>query len=66
MAHFLVPLAVAAAIVGISTAVLVRRDRRRMAAGPETLYIEESATPGTGETRRRVRMYQQRFLRERE
>ncbi|MEV0185172.1 hypothetical protein ACFY1J_44970 [Streptomyces sp. NPDC001406] len=66
MTSFLVPLATAALIVAVCTAVLVRRDRRRMPAHPETLRIESAATRNIRSTRRRAHAYQNRFLREHE
>ncbi|MFI5794333.1 hypothetical protein [Streptomyces sp. NPDC051677] len=66
MIYFLVPLAVAVLIVALGTTVLVRRDRRRLGAGPETLRIENEATLGLRGARRRAHAYQNRFLREHE
>ncbi|MEU9207793.1 hypothetical protein AB0D27_07515 [Streptomyces sp. NPDC048415] len=66
MVSFLIPLATAVLIIATSTTVLIRRDRRRMEAGAETLHIESAATRGLPDTRRRVHAYQQRFLRERD
>ncbi|NUP19326.1 MAG: hypothetical protein HOZ81_25205 [Streptomyces sp.] len=66
MVCFLVPLAVAVLIIGVSTAVLIRRDRRRLEAGSETVRLEAAATLGLREARRRARAYGNRFLRERE
>ncbi|WP_416986055.1 hypothetical protein [Streptomyces sp. T028] len=64
MTPFLVPLAVAALVVVVCTTVLVRRDRRRMAASVESLRIETAATRGLRDARRRAHAYQNRFLRE--
>ena len=66
MTYFLVPLTVAALIIALGTTVLIRRDRRRLDAGPETLRIENAATQGLREARRRAHAYQNRFLREHE
>ncbi|MFD1659157.1 hypothetical protein ACFSL4_13285 [Streptomyces caeni] len=62
---FLIPLAVAVLIVAVSTVVLVRRDRRRMAPHPEALRTEAAATRGIRDTRRRAHAHQNHFLRER-
>ncbi len=66
MTPFLIPLAAAVLIVVVCTAVLVRRDRRRMVASAESLRIQTTATRGIRETRRRTHAYGNRFLRERE
>lgn len=66
MVYFLTPLAAAVLIIAVSTAVLIRRDRRRPEAGSETLRIETVATAGLRDARRRARAYQNRFLREHE
>ncbi|MCH0562868.1 MULTISPECIES: hypothetical protein [unclassified Streptomyces] len=55
MTSFLVPLAAAALIVAAGTAVLVRRDRRYMAASPKTLRAEAAAARGVPVPRRRGR-----------
>ncbi len=66
MIYFLIPAAAAVLIIATSTAVLIRRDRRRMAGDVATMRIESAATRGMRDTRRRAHAYQLRFLRERE
>ncbi|AWT44585.1 MULTISPECIES: hypothetical protein [Streptomyces] len=66
MTPFLIPLAIATLIIAAGTAVLTRRDRRRMTNGTDTLRIETTATQGIRETRRRAHAYHNAFLRERE
>ncbi|MGV9991537.1 hypothetical protein [Streptomyces sp. NPDC003374] len=61
MLAFLFPLTAAMLIVAAGTAILVRRDRRRMADATDTPQIEAAATR---DTRRRAHAYRNRFLRE--
>ncbi|MEU3986028.1 hypothetical protein AB0F77_39230 [Streptomyces sp. NPDC026672] len=63
---FLIPLGVAVLIVVACTIVLVRRDRRLMAPSAEGLRIVAAATGEMRESRRRVRSYRNRYLRERD
>ncbi|GGW17844.1 hypothetical protein GCM10018980_31510 [Streptomyces capoamus] len=66
MTAFLVPLGAALLIVAVSTVVPARRDRRRRAASEDSLRIEEAATRGVREARRRAHAYRDAFLCERE
>lgn len=66
MISFLIPGALAFLIIAASTAVLIRRDRRRMESSAEAMRIESAATRGVRDARRRARGYHNRFLRERD
>ncbi|WP_255945141.1 hypothetical protein [Streptomyces odontomachi] len=66
MIYFLIPATIAVLIIAMGTAVLIRRDRRRMAGDSATMRVEAAATRGIRDTRRRARAHQLRFLRERE
>ncbi|MGW8062364.1 hypothetical protein ACVV2G_08815 [Streptomyces ziwulingensis] len=67
MISYLTPLAAAFLIIASSMVILTRRDRRRMDdGGPDTMRIEESATRGLRDTRRRAHVYRDRFWREHE
>ncbi|MCI3238853.1 MULTISPECIES: hypothetical protein [Streptomyces] len=49
MVCFLIPLTAAVLIIASGTAVLIRRDRRRMEGGAETRRIESAAIRGLRE-----------------
>ncbi|MFR0355655.1 hypothetical protein [Streptomyces sediminimaris] len=63
MTSFLIPLAAALLIVAAGTLVLVRRDRRRMDAGADTLRTGAAAPRGLRAARRRARAHRNRFPR---
>lgn len=64
MTSFLIPLAAALLIVAAGTLVLVRRDRRRMAASTESPRTEAAAPRGLRDARRRIHTHRNRFPRE--
>ncbi|MFI1444637.1 hypothetical protein [Streptomyces fructofermentans] len=66
MVHLLLPALAAVLVIAAATAVLVRRDRRRMDPGADTLRIEATATRGARDARRRAAAYGHRFLRDRD
>jgi hypothetical protein len=52
---FLLPLAAAVLIVAVSTAIMVRRDRRRMPLCADGRRVGVATTPGPRDSTRRVR-----------
>ncbi|MGW4298440.1 hypothetical protein [Streptomyces sp. NPDC004376] len=64
MLAFLLPLAAAMLVVAVDTAVLVRRDRRWMADGADTVRIEAAAPRDERDTPPGAQVCQSRFPRE--
>ncbi|MET9046772.1 hypothetical protein ABZX34_28625 [Streptomyces sp. NPDC004362] len=61
MLPFLIPLAVAALIVAIGTALMVRRDRRRLSVHLDTLPMDSAVIEGIRAGRRPARAYRNRL-----
>jgi hypothetical protein len=62
---YLLPLAAAVLIVAVSTAIMVRRDRRRMPVCADGRHVEAATAPGPCENTQRVRAEGGRRPRER-